>query len=288
VREALIQAENNVIIELMGVRQAVVGVTTALSIVACETTTLPDAPSMDGLIQNYDAPDGKLSLESAQSMETTLAQRLTNVRRSEGMHRVVEALDAATQDSTNNEKQDNSESLSLMGVNLRGKAVLRVKNACDKVAADDEGFITATIVAEGNAIDEVVWGSFERCRHRLDRYKHDSKFAQYSDKVTYDETFLNGEYKIHFGSRIAKAEDIGRSPILVEYDGQLAENEEPASFDFRVTPEGLYEFRTQISGGHIVLSTDGNNVVTVRDRDGTWTCAFNKRRCRRGSVAYRW
>ncbi|HYP97242.1 MAG TPA: hypothetical protein VER96_01125 [Polyangiaceae bacterium] len=233
-----------------------IGCLAALSAVACGgAADIPDTPDLRGLIRDYEAPTASLDATSAAQ---TLHGAPALDELSTGFLAAQNVLDSDV-----NQASKTSSGSTGSRIRLQGSIGLQIR--CPGEASQpnlDEsvnGSISITLAIADTKIRRSFGGDAKHCALQGTR-------AGRTVRVE-----LDGQVAFDLGNDIG----IGQrwsGKLLASLPGTLTVDGHEFRSISGLLSDGVFQYLVNVDSGTVVLQLGGDDVITVRDGNGTWFC----------------
>ena len=233
-----------------------IGCLASLSAVACGgAADIPDTPDLRQLIQDYEAPTASLNATSAaQTLQTSPA--LDEL--SAGFHAAHDVLDRDV-----NQASTTSSGSAGSRIRLQGSIGLQIRcpGDADQPSLDESanGSIAITLAIADTKIRRSFGGDAKHCVLQGTRVGRTVR-VELDGAVAFD---LGGDLGI--GQRWS-------GNLLASLPGTLTVEGHEFHTISGLLSDGVFQYLVKVDGGTVVLQLGGDDVVTVRDGNGTWFC----------------
>jgi hypothetical protein len=268
----------------------VIAVTAALGACREETIDKPTPPSMNDVLDAFTSPSGTFDAASAAAILSALDSATTAVLGNGIADRIANAIQQAVGDAqdagrgasatkTLGSAASPPTSIEVGGLDVVGEGVGRITRICDGWGPEPvpdqgaNGDISLTFTFTKTRLDPVVWGNVERCLYLAS-----------GRRLRFDRGGSANDLRAFVGE-VASLEALAVTPLTLALDVGATVDDLPTTLKLAV--RFVYQAKdvevlVPVPDGSVVVSVTGAStvsVLSVRARNGTFSCDLTTKRC---------
>lgn len=233
-----------------------------------ETVDKPPPPDMTDALRQLDEPTGVFGLETATSVKPAIDETMQGVAGTGFEPMLLGELKGGLAQGGSSEPKS-IEAVRPTSFEDEGFGRLsRICNGWGGEATPDRaanGALQLTFSFTDLKIDPIIWGSADGCRMLVG-----------GRRLLLDRASPDGPptLRVHLGGQLSPA-DIGSLPVVIALSARVQLDDASTRGDIvvRLAPDaGTFEVVVPFSGGTVVAGISSQAVVSVRARNGTFSC----------------